>query len=86
MTLSAILTDCEAKGIRLNATRAGMLEIDGPEEALTPGTIAQLKAFKAELIDVLERIEERAAIMEYDGGLDRQEAERLARMQELRNL
>lgn len=33
-----------------------------------------------------ERFEERAAIMEYDGNLTREEAERLAREDELRQI
>jgi hypothetical protein len=38
----------------------------------------QLLSHKAAILEILELFEERAAIMEYDGGLPRAEAERLA--------
>lgn len=58
---------------------------------LPPDLVQEAKEHKAELLSALnrtltpdlgdekERFEERAAIMEYDGGIDRPEAERLAR-------
>jgi hypothetical protein len=72
-----LLAECEARGIRL--TLAGdRLEIDAPQVALTPDLLDRLKAHKAELLAAIERFEERAAIREFDAGLSRHEAERLA--------
>ena len=77
-TLADLLAECDTYGIRLIPVGDGSLTIDAPQDALTPDLLARLKAHKAELLDFVERIEERAAIMEFDGGLNRQQAERLA--------
>lgn len=65
----------------------GFIEIS-PADALTDIQRDYIKTHKQELIrqlsgtqlqqDIREQIEERAAIMEYDGGLSRQEAEQAA--------
>lgn len=85
MTLSTLLAECEAQGTRFIASHCGLLQIEGTDEALTPALLARFKIHKGELIEIIERIEERAAIMEYDGGLNRVDAERLARQCESRN-
>jgi hypothetical protein len=65
----------------------GFIEIS-PADALTDAQRNYIKSHKQEIIkqlsgtqlqqDIRERIEERAAIMEYDGGLTRKEAEQAA--------
>jgi hypothetical protein len=77
-TLADLLADCDAHGIRLALADGVGLEIDAPEDALTPDLLARLKAHKVELVASIERFEERAAIMEFDGGLGRHAAERWA--------
>ena len=64
----------------------GYLDIS-PADNLPPDLVQQLKQSKAEILtelqreteDLQEAFEERAAIMEFDGGLPRHEAEALAK-------
>ncbi len=49
-TLADLLADCDAHGIRLALADGGGLEIDAPQDALTPDLLARLKAHKAELL------------------------------------
>ncbi|HUY88705.1 MAG TPA: hypothetical protein VMV10_08220 [Pirellulales bacterium] len=51
--LAQLLTDCEARGIRLLPAGDGGLTIDAPQGALTAEQIARLKAFKRELLALL---------------------------------
>ncbi len=69
-------------GIRLTAEN-GQLAFEGPREVLTPECIEELRRHKTELLAALaapdpDAFEERAAIIEHDGGRPRQEAETLA--------
>jgi len=77
--IADLLTECDDHGIRLKLTVDDRLEIEAPQDALTPERLMRLKSHKAELIALIERFEEHAAIMEYEGGLSRSEAELLAR-------
>ena len=49
-----------------------------PRERITVSIRATIRQHKAALVDFLETYEERAAIMEFDGGLSRQDAEAAA--------
>jgi hypothetical protein len=65
-------------GIRLSAEN-GQVVFEGPREVLTPERIEELRQHKAELLTALASpdpgaFEERAAIIEHDGGLSRQQA------------
>ena len=51
--LAELLTDCDARGIRLHPAGNDGLTIDAPQEALTPDMVARLKAHKAELLALL---------------------------------
>jgi hypothetical protein len=73
-----LLLECVACGIRLTPADGGKLEIDAPRGVLTPERLSRLKAHKADLLALIERFEERAAILEFDAGLIRREAERMA--------
>ena len=69
-------------GVRLTAEN-GDLAFEGPRGVLTPERIEELRQHKAELLAALappdlDAFEERAAILEYDAGLQRHEAETLA--------
>jgi hypothetical protein len=69
-------------GVRLTA-KNGQVVFEGPREVLTPERIDELRRHKTELLAALavpdpDAFEERSAIIEYDGGLPRQEAETLA--------
>jgi hypothetical protein len=66
-------------GIRLTAEN-GQVVFEGPRDVLTPERIEELRQHKAKLLAALAVLdpgafEERAAIIEHDGGLPRQEAE-----------
>ena len=73
------------KGYSIRAD-GGYLDIS-PADNLPPDLVQQLKQSKAEILtelqreteDLQEAFEERAAIMEFDGGLPRHEAEALAK-------
>jgi len=52
-TLADLLADCDAHGIRLALADGGGLEIDAPQDALTPDLLARLKAHKADLTAML---------------------------------
>ena len=69
-------------GVRLSAEN-GRLAFEGPREVLTPERIEELRRHKAELLAALappdlDAFEERAAIIEHDGGHPRHDAEALA--------
>ncbi len=69
-------------GIRLSAEN-GQVVFEGPRDVLTPERIEELRRHKAELLAALAApdpgaFEERSAIIEFDAGLPRQEAETLA--------
>ena len=77
MTTVELLATLHAHGVTLSA-RGDRLSLDVPEGTLTPALRADLRTNQVELLAVLEAFEKRAAIAEYDSGLPRGEAERLA--------
>ena len=77
MTAIEILTLLHGHGVTLTA-RGDRLRVDAPPGTLTPALRAALREHKTAVLDLLEAFEERAALIEYDGGLPRVEAERLA--------
>lgn len=48
-----LLAECAARGIRLSAAAGGGLDIDAPQDILTPELLARLKSHKAELLAML---------------------------------
>ena len=73
-------------GIRLTAEN-GQIAYEGPREFLTPERIEELRRHKAELLAALtppdlDSFEERAGIIEHDGGRPCQEAETLAALKQ----
>ena len=77
MTALELLTARHARGVTLTPW-GDRLRVDAPEGTLTPALRAALREHKAELLDLLEAFEERAALAEYCGGLSRPAAEALA--------
>lgn len=94
MSAAGLLDELEAAGVRLYPSEPGGLRVDAPRGVITPEIRDSLRRHKAEIIALLQppresacgvdRIEllylfeERAAIMEIDGGLSREDAVRLA--------
>ena len=64
-------------GVSLFTDGAG-LGFDSPEGVITDELLSEMRAHRDDLIAVAERFEERAAVAQYDGGLIRSDAERLA--------
>ena len=58
--LADLLADCNVHGIRLALADGGGLEVDAPQDALTPDLLARLKAHKGELLDMLKPAAEAA--------------------------
>ena len=58
--LSALLAECEARGVKLRPTPGGGLNADGPRETLTPELLNQLEAYKAEILALLTPSPKRA--------------------------
>ncbi|HMO94406.1 MAG TPA: hypothetical protein PKD64_19645 [Pirellulaceae bacterium] len=67
-----------ALGVVLSIDGDGRLAYDAPADVLGDDLLAEMRAHRDELLGLVELIEERAAIREYDGGLSRADAERLA--------
>jgi len=78
MTALALFRQLHALGVVLKPNPDGTLHYKAPKGTLTPELLDALRQHKAELYDLLETFEEHVAIVEYDGGLARAEAERLA--------
>ena len=91
MMAAALLSELRDLGILLHVAD-GRLDLDAPRGALTDALLARVREAKPALMALLatetgsrgdvddsELFEERAAVREYDGGLSRRLAERLAR-------
>ena len=84
MLAQELIEDFTAAGVQLSALD-GKLAYEGPRDALIPERIEMLRRHKLELLAALttpgpdlDAFEERAAICEYDGGLERARAEQIA--------
>lgn len=87
MTLASVLQACDRLGVTLQV-KGDALHIQAPKGAISANALAFLKKYKEDITAHLrgdtvldeqrEAYEERAAIMEYDGGLSRAAAERAA--------
>ncbi len=89
MNVADLLSRVQALGIRLSV-QGDALAFEGRRETITPELLDQLRSCKPLLLALLETPtspdiesarewrQERAAIMEFDGGLDRVDAEREA--------
>ena len=73
MTANLVIARLHGDGLFIKSI-SGHLHVS-PKEQITDENRALIKAYKDDLVDFLETYEERAAIMEYDGGLSRTEAE-----------
>lgn len=84
MSAHALLERLKTAGLSVGVAN-GQLDISGPRPALASLPMAELRQHKAELLHLLARsamddgaAQERAAILEYDGGLPRAMAEKAA--------
>jgi phage N-6-adenine-methyltransferase len=77
MTAVEILITLKTLGCQV-CIHGNNLRVQDPYHALTDPLRGQIREYKPALLALLEQVEERAAIMEYDGGIPHVEAERLA--------
>jgi hypothetical protein len=73
MSLSKILSRMRTSGVRIVPRRLG-LAFQYPK-VLDPGTLADFRGYEADIVDCYG---ERAAIREFDGRINRDDAERAA--------
>ena len=83
MNASALIDDLHRRGVRLRID-GEILRWFGPVGVMAESDLSALREHKAEVMAVIreqdaDRIEERAAIIEFDAYLSRREAERRAR-------
>jgi hypothetical protein len=78
MTAMDLLQHLHALGVVLTPYPDGTLRYKVPKGTMTLALLDEIRHQKAELHALVEAFEERAAIMEYDGRIPRDEAERLA--------
>ena len=77
MTALELLTARHARGVTLTPW-VDHLRVDAPQGVLTANLRQAMREHKAALRDLVMDFEARAALIEYDGGFPRGEAERLA--------
>ncbi|MFN7318594.1 MAG: hypothetical protein ACK5S6_03685, partial [bacterium] len=70
-----------ALGVILSIDDKGRLLFDAPKGVMTDELMVAIRPHREELVAIVERIEERAAIIEHDAGIPRSDAERMARME-----
>lgn len=75
MTAARLLVTLYQRGVAFSITDANRIRWRAPAGVIGPAEIAELGAHRNALLDLLDAVEERAAIMEYDAGLTRAEAE-----------
>jgi TubC N-terminal docking domain len=78
MTALALLRQRCALGVALTPLLEGTLRYRAPKDVLTSALLDGIRQHKQERYALVEAFEERAALMEYDGRLPRDEAECLA--------
>jgi hypothetical protein len=72
-----LMVDLIRAGVVLSV-EGGRLRFDGPAVSLGGDAIERMRACRDDLMDAIEHWAERAAIREFDGGLARADAERMA--------
>src|SRR5215471_9410280 len=75
MTALALFHRLHACGVQLTPYPGGTLCYKAPKGTMTPALLDAMREHKADLIDLVEAFEERAAILEYDARLARKDAE-----------
>jgi hypothetical protein len=78
MTAFDLFQQLHALGVVLTPYPDGTLRYKAHKGVLTPALLDGMRQYKAALHALVEEWSERAALVEYDGGIPRTEAERLA--------
>ncbi len=77
-SVRSLIVEVRALGVLLSIDSDGRLAFDAPVDVMTNQRIGRLRANRDSILALVERIEERAAIVEHDGRMSRADAERLA--------
>jgi hypothetical protein len=80
-TVENLVSELHALGVVLSIDDRGRLSFEAPKGVMTDELMTGIRSHREELVGIVERIEERAAIMEHDAGIPRSDAERMARME-----
>ena len=75
--IARLLLDLRQRGVEFRFD-GDSIRWRAPAGVICPDELAQLRAHRDEVFDILDRIEERCAIREIDGGQSRAEAEAMA--------
>jgi TubC N-terminal docking domain len=78
MTALSLLEMLHTCGVRLTPYPEGTLRYRAPKGSLTPALCNAIREHKEALLALVEWLEERAGLMEYEAGMVRDEAEREA--------
>lgn len=78
MTPLALLWTLRDLGVLLTPLPDGHIHVDAPAGVLTDALRQAIRQHKEALLDMAEWYEERAGLLEHDGGLSRAEAEQQA--------
>ena len=78
MTAFALLQQLHTLGVILTPYPDGTVRCRAPKDILTPELVDTMRQSKAALYDLVEDWSERAAIMEFEAGMPRAEAEACA--------
>jgi hypothetical protein len=73
MDVSTLITEIKNHGLHIQSIN-GTLHVQ-PRDCITDHIRTQIQNLKPALVDFLEAYEERAAIMQFDAGLSRSDAE-----------
>ncbi len=74
----SLIRELRALGVLLSIDARGRLAFDAPEGVIGEEMIALIRNHRDELLATIESLEERAAILEHDAGMDRSDAESAA--------
>jgi hypothetical protein len=73
-----LLSELRSRGVKLSIDPSGGLAFNASKGVMTNRIMERIRAKLEDLVALLERLDERAAIMEHDGGMDRDSADRHA--------
>jgi len=65
-------------GVQLSIQRDGRVSFDGPAHSLGDDVVKRLKENRDQIVVLIELFQERASVREFDGGMNRSDAEAAA--------
>ncbi len=77
MVAIELFAELRSIGVRLSIDPDGRVAYDAPVGVMTDDILGRMRSHRDGLLALCEQIEKRAAIMEFDGGMTRVDAERM---------